>query len=99
MYSLGNSILRLTLISCLCLMGACATHPDVVQVGVNRYLVSVTSAAGAFASPAGMKATAVSRANEYARKHGGVAVETSSEFSRPAIGFPNYDFYFKIATP
>jgi hypothetical protein len=99
MYSLGNSIIRLTLLSCLCLMASCATNPDVVQVGVNRYLVSVTSAAGAFASPSGMKTNAINKANVYARKQGGVAVETQSSFNRPAVGFPTYDFYFKIAVP
>jgi hypothetical protein len=99
MHTLGNSIIRLTLLSCLCLMASCATHPDIVQVGVNRYLVSVTSAAGAFASASGMKTSAINGANTYARKQGGIAVETESSFNRPAVGFPTYDFYFKIAAP
>lgn len=99
MYSLANRLPRLILLFCICLMASCATQPDVMQVGVNRYLVSVTSAAGAFASPSGMKAKAINKANVFARKNGGVAVETSSQFNRPAIGFPTYDFYFKVATP
>ena len=78
-------------------VSSCATNPGVVQVGPNQYLSSVTTPAGAFASASGMKVKAIQQANAFAQKSGGVAMETQSSFNRPAVGFPTYDYYFKVA--
>jgi hypothetical protein len=77
----------------------CSISPEVVQVGVNRYLSSVTSPAGAAASASGMKVKAIRKASEFAKQHGGIAVETESKFNRPAVGFPTFDYYFTVVAP
>jgi hypothetical protein len=46
-----------------------------------------------------MKVKAIRKASEFAKQHGGIAVETESKFNRPAVGFPTFDYYFTVVAP
>lgn len=75
---------------------ASCSAPGVLQTGPNTYIVSRSSAAGAFANMATLKADTIREANEFAAKHGKRAEGISLEEDRPAQGFPNVEYQFRL---
>lgn len=71
----------------------------VVQVSPGNYMVSKTSAGGAFANMAKMKVELIQQANAFAAQQGGVAVQTGMEESRPPVGFPSCTYTFAVVAP
>jgi hypothetical protein len=59
-------------------------------------MITRSSAAGAFANTSRLKADAISRANEFAASKGKVAVPISSREDRPQVGFPSYEYQFRL---
>ncbi len=78
------------------LLTACATSSGVMQLSQNTYMISKTSAAGAFASQAGMQAKVIKEANEFAASKGKVAVAQSTHWDRPNPGFPTFTYTFVL---
>jgi hypothetical protein len=77
----------------LTFLSGCGTS-GVMQLSADTYMISKTSAAGAFASRSGMQADAIREANEFAQKKGKVAVTRGSNWERPAQGFPTFEYQF-----
>ena len=75
---------------------ASCSSPGVLQTGPNTYVVSRSSAAGAFTNMATLKADTIREANEFAAKRGSVAEGISLEEERPAQGFPNVEYQFRL---
>lgn len=65
-----------------------------MQLSQNTYMISKTSAAGAFASQSGMMASCIKQANAFAAKQGKVAVTRGTSWDRPAQGFPTFTYQF-----
>lgn len=70
--------------------------PEIVQIAPDTYMISKSSAAGAFANTSALKAEAIREANEFAEKQGKVAVGISAKELRPAQGFPSFEYQFKV---
>jgi len=68
----------------------------VLQVSPDTYLISRTSAAGAFASKAGMMKSVIEEANKFSESKGKIPIAISSNFSRPTIGFPTFEYQFRV---
>lgn len=79
----------------IAMMTACAS-PGVVQLSGNTYVVSKSSAAGAFASMAKLRADTIREANQFAASKGKVAVVISDRETVPTHGFPSYEYQFKL---
>lgn len=82
------------LVLALCL-GGCA-KPSVVQLSQDTYLLSRSDAGGAFANTAALKAGVIRDANAFAESKGKVAIPISSNAKRPGIGFPSFDYQFRL---
>ncbi len=70
--------------------------PGVIELSQNTYLISKSSAAGAFANLPQMKADVIKQANEFAASKGKEAVEISLQNTVPTFGFPSVDYQFKL---
>jgi hypothetical protein len=68
----------------------------VLQVSPDTYLISRTSAAGAFASKAGMMKSVIEEANEFSASKGKITIPISSSFTRPVTGFPTFEYQFRV---
>ena len=67
-----------------------------ISTGPNTYMISKSSAAGAFSNPEALKREVIEEANAFARRRGKVAVRVSSDDVRPAHGFPSYEYNFRL---
>lgn len=85
----------LPLLSIAILLCACA-NPGVVQVSPGTYQISRSSAAGAFANTAMLKANVIRDANSFAEKQSKVAVPISINENRPGVGFPTCEVTFAV---
>lgn len=74
-------------------VAGCGTS-GVMQLSSDTYMISKTSAAGAFASQSGMQAAAIKEANKFAEAKGKVAVTRGMSWDRPAQGFPTLTYQF-----
>jgi hypothetical protein len=70
--------------------------PGVVQLSEDTYMVSRSSAAGAFANTSKLKADIIREANAFARSKGKVAVPMGAHEARPAVGFPSFEYQFRL---
>ena len=73
--------------------------PDIVQLSADTYMHSKSSSAGVFANTSKLKATVIREANEFARSKGKVAVAIASNELRPAVGFPSFEYQFRLVDP
>lgn len=78
------------------ILSSCA-NPGVVQTGPNTYVISRSSAAGAFANTSMLKAEVIREANAFASGKGKVAEGISLKEDRPRQGFPSCEYQFKLA--
>ena len=74
---------------------ACA-NPGVMQLSENTYVVSRSSAAGAFTNMAKLRASTIQEANTFAMSKGKVAVAISDREVVPQTGFPSYEYQFML---
>ena len=86
---------RITVAILAAALAACSA-PGVVQTGPNTYVVSRSSAAGAFTNMATLKAETVREANQFAVSQGKQAEGISLEEERPTTGFPNVEYQFRL---
>ncbi len=93
-----KQIRALAAIALACALGGCA-NPGIVQISPNTYLLSKSSAAGAFANTAKLKADVVREANEFAAAQGKVLIPISLNENRPSAGFPSCEYQFMAVTP
>ena len=70
--------------------------PGVLQLSADTYVVSKSSAAGAFTNMAKLRASAIQEANAFAEKQGKIAVPLASHEVVPAHGFPSYEYQFQV---
>lgn len=68
-----------------------------IQTGPNTYMISKSSAAGAFANTSQLKIEVIREANAFAASKGKIAVRISSEDNRPAHGLPSFEYNFRLA--
>ena len=73
----------------------CAS-PGVIQLSPDTYVVTKTSTAGMFANRSKMQATAIQNANTFAANMGKTAIPVGSNFTRPAQGFPSFEYRFRL---
>lgn len=71
-------------------------NPGVMQLSADTYVISKSSAAGAFTNMAKLRASAIQEANEFAAKQGKVAVTLGAREVVPAHGFPSYEYQFQL---
>lgn len=86
---------RLTILLFVVFLFGCQST-GVVQMSPNVYEISRSSAAGAFADIAHLKASVVREANAFAYSQGKVSVPIDLSVSRPAVGFPSCTYRFEI---
>lgn len=87
------------ILSALALVG-CQNSSGVMQIAPGKYMISRTSAAGAFASMPKMKAQVIAEANAFAAQRGKVAVVVDAKEDRPRVGgFPTFDYTFILVDP
>lgn len=78
------------------LLGGCATS-EIIPIGSNTYLISQTSAGGAFTDMGRLKVDVIKRANSFALQQGKVAIPVSEKQTNSTLGrFPNYEYQFKL---
>ena len=75
------------------------SNPGVVKLSDNTYVVSRTSAAGAFTNMAKLRAETIREANVFAASQGKVAVVISDRETVPHTGFPSYEYQFRLVDP
>lgn len=85
------------IVSAIAVILASCANPGVVQTGPNTYVVSRSSAAGAFANTSMLKAEVIREANTFAAEKGKVAEGISLKEDRPLQGFPSCEYQFKLA--
>jgi len=91
-------LLLLLSISALTLLSACqSTGP--IQTGRDTYMISKSSAGGAFANMEALKREVIQEANAFAASKGKTAERVSSEDVRPSAGFPSYEYHFRLVDP
>lgn len=75
---------------------ACATA-DVVPMGTDTYMISQTSAGGAFTNMGALKSRVMTRANDFAASKGKVAIPVAATESPAYPGhMPNFEYQFKL---
>lgn len=76
---------------------ACATA-DVVPMGTDTYMISQTSAGGAFTNMGALKSKVMTRANTFAESKGKVAIPVAAQESpaRPGRSMPNFEYQFML---
>ncbi len=81
---------------------AAVAGESVVQLSPDTYMALCDSKAGAFASMATLKAKAIALANDFASKHGKVAIAISTKETR-AVPFtfrwPSVEYQFRLVDP
>jgi hypothetical protein len=87
----------IALFLCVSIIGC--SSPGVVKLSENTYVVSRTSAAGAFTNIAKLRAETIQEANRFAASQGKVAVVISDRETVPTTGFPSYEYQFKLVNP
>jgi len=87
-------LIRALLAACLLLAG-CAS-PGVMQLSTDTYVISKSSAAGAFTNMAKLRASAIQEANAFAESKGKVAVAMGAREVVPTHGFPSYEYQFRL---
>ena len=88
--------MKMQLTALACLVIASCSAPGVLQTGPNTYIVSRSSAAGAFTNMAQLKAETSREANAYAAQQGKTAEGISLEEERPLQGVPNVEYQFRL---
>ena len=86
----------LHLLLLLPLLAGCAHNTGVVQLSADTYLISKSSAAGAFAKVPAMKAEVVQQAHEFAARQGKAIEPVSLHDTFPTHGFPSVDYQFRL---
>lgn len=82
----------------LLLITGCASNPGVVAVGANSYILTRSSSAGAFANMAALRGKVIQEANAFAASKGMVAIPINATENRPAVGFPSFEYQFRLVT-
>ena len=78
-------------------VGLCACQSsNVLQTGANTYMITKSSAAGAFANTSQMKAAVINEAQKYAASKGMIAEGISVKEDRPTHGFPSVEYQFRL---
>lgn len=72
------------------------SSPGVIQLSADTYVVSKSSAAGAFTNMAKLRASAIQEANAFAASQGKVAVAINARELVPTHGFPSYEYQFRL---
>ncbi|HKB89659.1 MAG TPA: SHOCT domain-containing protein [Opitutaceae bacterium] len=88
-----SSIYSYALMGAFLFVAGCQSS-GIVQLSGDTYMVSKSSAAGAFANMSNLKASVIREANEFAASKGKLAVARGFEWQRPAQGFPSVDYQF-----
>jgi hypothetical protein len=70
-----------------------------MQTGPNSYLVTRTSAGGAFTNMSSLKAETIQAANKYAADRGKIAEGIGLREERPLQGFPSVEYQFQLTSP
>ena len=91
-------IFGIAILVTLAALVACS-NPGVVKLSDNTYVVSRTSAAGAFTNMAKLRAETIREANVFAASQGKVAVVISDRETVPHTGFPSYEYQFRLVDP
>jgi hypothetical protein len=74
----------------------CATS-EVIPIGTDSYIISQTSAGGAFKSMSSLKMDVIKRANAFAETKGKVAVPLGGKESPAYPGhMPNFEYQFRL---
>lgn len=90
---------KILLACCVVALVGCATA-DIVPIGANSYLISQTSAGGAFTNMGKLKSDVIKRANTFAESKGKVAIPIDSTTTRPVVaGMPNFEYQFILVDP
>ncbi len=92
-----KSILTGIVLVSLLLVGCQSTGP--IPTGPDTYMISKTSAGGAFANMDALRREVIMEANSFAASRGKVAVRIDSADSRPTHGMPSYEYNFRLADP
>ena len=71
-------------------------NPGVIQIAPDKFSVTKSSAAGAFANTSKLKADTINAANKFAADKGLVAVPIAMNESRPPVGFPSCEYVFSL---
>lgn len=87
----------LILLVCSLLIG-CRSAPP-VQISPDTYIISKSSAAGAFTNMAKLRSDVVQEANDFAAGQGKIAVGIKGTETVPRVGFPSYEYRFKLMDP
>ncbi len=83
-----------SLVIVICFAGC--QSPGIVQLSADTYMLSKSSAAGAFANMPKMKAEVVREANAFAERKGKVALPVSMHDTFPTHGFPSVEYQFRV---
>lgn len=84
------------LLSIAIFITGCATA-DIVPMGTNTYMISQTSAGGAFKSMSSLKSGVMQRANTFAESRGMVAIPVVAKESPAYPGhMPNFEYQFTL---
>lgn len=70
--------------------------PGVIQLSADTYVISRSSAAGAFTNMAKLRASTIQEANAFAAQKGKVAVAVNAREVVPTHGFPSYEYQFRL---
>ncbi|KXO82650.1 hypothetical protein AYL20_01250 [Acinetobacter venetianus] len=74
----------------------CATA-EIIPIGTDTYMISQTSAGGAFKSMSSLKTGVIKRANEYANSQNKVAIPIAEkEYPAYPGRMPAYEYQFKL---
>lgn len=88
---------RLLLFALSLALAAIGCHnTGVVQLSADTYMISRSSAAGAFVNMPKLKAEVIKQANIYAAQQGKDIVPVHSQDTFPAHGFPSYEYQFRL---
>ena len=77
-------------------LAGCATA-EIIPMGTDTYMISQTSAGGAFKAMGSLKAEVMKRANAFAESKGKVAIPIASKESPAYPGhMPNFEYQFRL---
>ncbi len=84
------------LTGCALSLIACATA-NVIPMGTDTYMISQTSAGGAFTNMGALKSKVMARANAFAESKGKVAIAVAARETPGAPGrMPNVEYQFRL---
>lgn len=81
----------------LILCSCASTGP--VELSPGLYMISKSSAAGAFTDLAKFKLEVINEAKRFAESRGKVAVPVKTSDSFPTHGFPSFEYQFRLEDP